>query len=173
VLGPIHLVAGSASTLLASLPVARRVAEDPRYVSRLLGWVFALSRVPSILLYCVESKTAAVLLLWIFVPSLYFFIEPTFGLLQIVVPAQMRATSCAIYIFISNLANLVIALQLIGWMSDRFASTFAAGQESLRWALVLLAPTGLWAAWHLWTSGVTIREDEARMNRQPISVGND
>jgi hypothetical protein len=32
----------------------------------------------------------------------------------------------------------------------------------LRWALLLLAPTGFWAAWHLWTSGATIREDEAR-----------
>jgi hypothetical protein len=32
----------------------------------------------------------------------------------------------------------------------------------LRWALLLLAPTGLWAAWHLWASSVTIREDEAR-----------
>jgi hypothetical protein len=32
----------------------------------------------------------------------------------------------------------------------------------LRWALLLLAPTGLWAAWHLWRAGATIREDEAR-----------
>jgi len=30
------------------------------------------------------------------------------------------------------------------------------------WALLLLAPTGFWAGWHLWTSGATIREDEAR-----------
>jgi hypothetical protein len=27
---------------------------------------------------------------------------------------------------------------------------------------MLLAPTGFWAAWHLWTSGKTIREDEDR-----------
>jgi MFS family permease len=36
------------------------------------------------------------------------------------------------------------------------------GAQSLRWALLLLAPTGFWAAWHLWTSGRTIREDVAR-----------
>jgi hypothetical protein len=28
--------------------------------------------------------------------------------------------------------------------------------------MLLLAPTGFWAAWHLWRAGVTIREDEAR-----------
>jgi len=53
--------------------------------------------------------------------------------------------------------------QIIGWLSDWFAASFGAGHESLRWALLLLAPAGFWAAWHLWTSGATIREDEARI----------
>jgi predicted MFS family arabinose efflux permease len=171
VLGPMHLVAGSAATLLASWLVARKAAEDPRYVSRLLCWVTAASTVPSILVYWVGSEHAAIVLLWIFVPSVYFYIGPILGLLQNVVPAEMRATTCAIYIFTSNFANLVLAPQLIGWVSDWFAGTFGAGQESLRWALLLLAPTGLWAAYHLWTSGVTIREDEQRMNPHRVLVG--
>jgi hypothetical protein len=29
-------------------------------------------------------------------------------------------------------------------------------------SLLLLAPTGFWAAWHLWSSGRTIPEDAAR-----------
>jgi hypothetical protein len=64
-------------------------------------------------------------------------------------------------------ANLVVAPQAIGILSDWFAHSFGAGRESLRWALLLLAPTGLWAAWHLWTSGATIREDEARATGVP------
>jgi hypothetical protein len=32
---------------------------------------------------------------------------------------------------------------------------------------LFLAPTGLWAAWHLWTSGRTIRADEARITATP------
>jgi hypothetical protein len=83
-------------------------------------------------------------------------------LLQNVMPANMRATACAILLFTANVANLVLAPQLIGWLSDWFAAAFGAGPESLRWALLLLAPTGFWAAWHLWTSGTTIRADEAR-----------
>jgi hypothetical protein len=71
----------------------------------------------------------------------------------------MRATACAILLFLANVANLVIAPQAIGWLSDWFAASFGAGAESLRWALLLLAPTGLWAAWHLWMSAASMRED--------------
>jgi MFS family permease len=161
-IGPMHLIAGTASTLLAGWLMARRAAADPRYVARLLAWVAALTTVPSLLLYWVVSERAAVLLLWIFVPGVYFYIGPILGLLQNVVPAHMRATVCAILLFLANVANLLLAPQLIGWLSDWFAASFGAGTESLRWALLLLAPTGFWAAWHLWTSGRTIREDAAR-----------
>ena len=161
-LGFMHLVAGTASTLLAGWLVGRRAAADPRYVARLLAWVVALATVPSVLLYWVSSQGAATALLWIFVPAVYFYIGPILGLLQNVVPANMRATACALLLFLANLGNLVIAPQVIGWLSDWFRVSFGAGTESLRWALLLLAPTGLWAAWHLWRSGVTIREDQVR-----------
>ena len=161
-LGPMHLIAGTAGTLLAGWLVGRRAAADPRYVARLLAWVTALTTLPSILLYWVPSQQAATALLWVFVPAVYFYIGPILGLLQNVIPANMRATTCAILLFLANVANLVLAPQLIGWLSDWFAASFDAGQESLRWALLLLAPTGFWAAWHLWRSGVTIRQDEAR-----------
>src|SRR6266403_555112 len=161
-LGPMHLIAGTAGTLLAAWLVGRRSAADPRYVTRLLGWVTALTTVPSIILYWVLSERAASALLWIFVPSVYFYIGPILGLLQNVIPANMCATACAILLFTANAANLILAPGIIGWLSDWFAASFGAGSESLRWALLLLAPTGFWAAWHLWTSGATIREDEAR-----------
>ena len=161
-LGLMHLIAGTAGTLLAALLMARRAAADPRYVTRLLGWVTALTTIPSIALYWVQSRELATVLLWVFVPAVYFYIGPILGLLQNVIPAGMRATACALLLFIANVANLVLAPQLIGWLSDWFAAAFGAGSESLRWALLLLAPTGFWAAWHLWTSGATIREDEAR-----------
>ena len=161
-LGPMHLVAGTASTLLAGWLMARRPAADPRYVTRLLGWATAIMTVPSFALYWVVSERAAVVLLWVFVPAVYFYIGPILGLLQNVVPASMRATTCAILLFLANVANLLLAPQLIGAFSDWFAAAFGTGAESLRWALLLLAPTGFWAAWHLWTSGRTIRADEAR-----------
>jgi predicted MFS family arabinose efflux permease len=161
-LGPMHLLAGSAGTLLAAWLVGRRVAADPRYVTRLLFWVTALSTLPSFFVYWVGSLKAATVLLWIFVPSVYFYIGPILGLLQNVIPANMRATACAVLLFIANVANLILAPGIVAALSDWFAASFSAGTESLRWALLLLAPTGFWAAWHLWTSGATIVEDAAR-----------
>jgi MFS family permease len=161
-LGTLHLIAGTSSTLLTALLMGQRAAADPRYVTRLLAWVMALATVPSVLLYWVVSQSAATLLLWIFVPAVYFYIGPILGLLQNVTPANMRATVCALLLFTANIANLLLAPQIIGWLSDWFAASLGAGAESLRWALLLLAPTGLWAAWHLWAAGRTIREDEAR-----------
>ena len=161
-LGWMHLIAGTLGTLLAAGLMGLRSAADPRYVTRLLGWVTALTTIPSRVLYWVLSEKAATALLWIFVPSVYFYIGPILGLLQNVIPANMRASACAILLFIANFANLVLAPQIIGWLSDWFAASFGAGPESLRWALLVLAPTGFWAVWHLWTSGATIREDEAR-----------
>jgi len=161
-LGPMHLVAGTAGTLLAGLLVGLPAARDPRYVTRLLAWAAVLTTVPSFFAYEVGSLRVATLMLWIFVPGVYFYIGPILGLLANVMPPAMRATSCAILLFLANLANLFVAPQLIGALSDWFAASFGAGAESLRWALLLLAPTGLWAAWHLWRAGSTIRADEAR-----------
>jgi predicted MFS family arabinose efflux permease len=161
-LGPMHLIAGTAGTLLAGVLMGLPAARDPRYVTRLLTWAAVLTTVPSFLAYEVASLRAATVMLWIFVPGVYFYIGPILGLLANVMPPGMRASSCAILLFLANLANLFVAPQLIGALSDWFATSFGAGSESLRWALLLLAPTGFWAAWHLWRAGATIREDEAR-----------
>jgi len=158
-LGRMHLIAGTVGTLLAAWLMARRAAADPRYVARLLAYSTALTTIPSILLYLAASDQVARVLLWLFVPAVYFYIGPVLGLLQNLVPPNMRATTCSILLFTANVANLVIAPQLIGWLSDWLAVSFAAGSESLRWALVMLAPTGVWAAWHLWASADSIERN--------------
>jgi predicted MFS family arabinose efflux permease len=158
-LGPMHLIAGTAGTLLASWLMSRPAATNPLHILRLLAWVTALTTVPSLLLFVVHSEQLTRLLLWIFVPSVYFYIGPILGLLQNAVPPQMRATTCALLLFTANVCNLVIAPQLIGWLSDWFASGLQTGPESLRWAMLILAPTGFWAAWHLAVTRRTIIAD--------------
>lgn len=94
-LGPMHLFAGTASTLLASWLVGRPAAADPRYITRLLTWVTALTTLPSVWMLWTDSFVVARWLLWIFVPSIYFYIGPILGLLANVVPARMRARADA------------------------------------------------------------------------------
>ncbi|MBS0377940.1 MAG: MFS transporter [Proteobacteria bacterium] len=163
-LGPMHLVAGTAGTLVAAWLVSRPAARDPRYIVRLLAAVVALTTVPSFLAYAVHSRQLAQLCLWLFVPGVYFYIGPILGLLQNVTPPHMRASACALLLLVANVGNLVIAPLALGWLSDSFRDALGAGPESLRWALLILAPTGLWAAWHLWTSGRTIRADATRIS---------
>ncbi|HUN76952.1 MAG TPA: MFS transporter [Steroidobacteraceae bacterium] len=160
-LGPMHLIAGTAGTVLASWLMTGRAAADATHITRLLTWVTALTTLPSIALVWVGSDRAATVLLWIFVPAVYFYIGPILGLLLNVVPSQMRATTGALLLFAANVGNLVFAPQLVGGLSDWFARDFGAGAESLRWAMLLLAPTGFWAAWHLAVAGRTIQADEA------------
>ncbi|MGO9850489.1 MAG: spinster family MFS transporter [Steroidobacteraceae bacterium] len=161
-LGPMHLIAGTAGTLCAGVLMGLPAARDPRFVTRLLAGVMVLTTVPSFFAYQAASLHTATVMLWLFVPGVYFYIGPILGLLANVLPPAVRATSVAILLFFANLANLFVAPQLVGFLSDWFAASFGAGAESLRWALLLLAPTGLWAAWHIWRAGGTIREDEAR-----------
>jgi predicted MFS family arabinose efflux permease len=161
-LGHMHLIAGTAGTLLAGVLMGLPAARDPRFVTRLLACVMVLTTVPSFFAYETASLRTATVMLWLFVPGVYFYIGPILGLLANVLPPAVRATSVAILLFVANLANLFVAPQLVGLLSDWFAGSFGAGAESLRWALLLLAPTGLWGAWHMWRAGGTIREDEAR-----------
>lgn len=58
-----------------------------------------------------------------------------------------RAIERAALLF-ANIANLVVAPQLVGFASDALAPRY--GPESLRVALIPLALTGFWAAAHYW-----------------------
>ncbi|MDP9038067.1 MAG: MFS transporter, partial [Acidobacteriota bacterium] len=162
-LGPMHLIAGTGGTLLAAWLMSLKAARDPKYVAILMSAFVALSTIPSFFVYTTHSLGVATACLWAFVPGVYFFIGPGFGLLQNVLPPAMRATGCAALLFLANIGNLVVAPQVVGWMSDAFRLHTEAGSDSLRWALLVLAPTGFWGAWHFWLAGQTIREDEARI----------
>jgi MFS family permease len=162
-LGPMHLVAGIGGTLLAAWLTSLKAARDPTNVALTMAVVVAFSTIPSIFAYWTNSLALATACLWAFVPGVYFFIGPVLGLLQNVLPPPMRATGVAILLFLANIGNLIIAPQLIGWMSDWFRLHTEAGSESLRWAILILAPTGFWGAWHFWRAGRTLRDDEARI----------
>lgn len=160
-LGPMHLYAGSLATVLTSIVVMPLAARDPRRVVWLMGGVVLLATVPSIFIYTTGSLRLATAMLWVVVPSIYFFIGPTMGILQNVVPPTMRAQTIAVLLFVANVANLIIAPQGIGLLSDALAPVVGGNTDSLRWALIALAPTGFWAAWLFLSSGRTLREDEA------------
>jgi predicted MFS family arabinose efflux permease len=162
VIGPIHLVMGIGASLLTAWLVARPSYTDPRKVLRLLAVVTALATVPSIYAYYTNSLPTATLMWWIFIPAIYFYIGPTMSLLQNLSPPKMRAMVIAVSLFVANVFNLIVAVQGVAFLSDFFAGPNGADGASLRLALLVLAPTGFWAAWHYWRAEKYAVEDQKR-----------
>jgi predicted MFS family arabinose efflux permease len=162
VLGPIHLVAGSLASLATAWVLSRPAFTDPRRVAWLAAGVTALCTIPSVLAYWVHSLPAATVMLWLFIPAIYFYIGPAMGLVQNLAPARMRAMFMAVSLVSANVLNLIVAPWIVGSLSDLFAGSRGSDAASLRLALLMLAPTGLWAAFHYWRAARTIVEDQKR-----------
>ncbi|WP_226017376.1 MFS transporter [Novosphingobium sp. FKTRR1] len=162
IIGPIHLVMGISASLLTAWLLARPSYTDPRKIVNLLGIVTALATIPSIVAYYTHSLIVAKVALWIFVPAVYFYIGPAFALGQNLAPPKMRAMFSAIALLIANVFNLIIAPQGVGLLSDWFAGPAGADAASLRSALLILAPTGFWAAFHYFMAARTIVADQHR-----------
>jgi predicted MFS family arabinose efflux permease len=161
-LGQIYLVGGIGASLITAYIVARPSYTDPRKIARLLAVVTAIATIPSFLAYYTHDLGFAKLMWWIFIPAIYFYIGPAFALCQNLAAPKMRAMAVAISLLIANVLNLIIAPAIVGGLSDFFAGPGGADADSLRIAQLILAPTGLWAAWHYWRAEKYIVEDQKR-----------
>jgi MFS family permease len=150
-----HGIGGTAVLLITMLLMGPLGKRDPRLVPWFVAASIVIGTVPSILVYSVSSAHTALLMLWIFIPLSYAPFGPTFALLQNLVPASMRAQAVAVMLFCANIANLVIAPQVVGFASDLLRPLY--GAESLRHVLVPMAFVGFWAAWHYWRCAKYLR----------------
>ncbi|HVS76478.1 MAG TPA: MFS transporter [Steroidobacteraceae bacterium] len=161
-LGPVHLIGGSlamiGSTWLLSRPC---LSSEPR-ILRLVGINVALATLVTAVIYSTHSLALTRALFWLYIPSIYVYIGPGFGILNNLARPGMRAVYCATVLFTANVGNLIIAPQMVGWLSDWFAPHHVPDAESLRLAMLCLVPTGFWAAWHYFVSARHVLEDERR-----------
>lgn len=82
---------------------------------------------------------------------------PILATMQTLVSSRMRALSIALVYLFSNLIGMGLGPLATGALSDLLRPRF--GEESLRYALLILCPGYLWAAWHLWRAGCTVAQD--------------
>jgi MFS family permease len=162
VTGNIHLIGGSLATVGTAWLLSRPFMADPRRVVWLLGGVVALTTIPSILAYWTHSLLVAKIMFWIFIPAIYFYIGPCFGLLNNLSPCHMRSMFIAVSLLVANVFNLIVAPKLVGALSVWFAGAHGVDAASLRMAMLILAPTGFWAAYHLYLASKTIVADQKR-----------
>lgn len=161
-LGMIYMVGGISASLVTAWVVAQPSYADPRRIARLLAVVTGLATIPSFFAYYTHDLNMAKLMWWLFIPAIYFYIGPAFALCQNLSSPKMRAMTVAISLLIANVLNLIVAPWLVGGLSDWFAGSAGANADSLRLAQLILAPSGLWAAWHYWRAEKYIVEDQKR-----------
>jgi MFS family permease len=160
--GHIHLVGGLLATAGAAWLMSRPFMLDPRRVLWMLGWVIGCATVPSIIAYWTHSLWLARVMFWAYIPAIYFFIGPCMALVLNLAPSHMRSTFTAWSGLVGNVFNLIVAPQVVGILSDWFGGAHGSDAASLRWALLLLGPTGFWAAWHFFLAARTVAPDMRR-----------
>ena len=160
--GHIHLVGGLLATASAAWLMSRPHMLDARRVLWMLGLVIGCATVPSLIAYWTHSLWVARLMFWAYIPAIYFFIGPCMALVLNLAPPHMRSTFTAWSVLVGNVFNLIVAPQFVGILSDWFGGAHGSDAASLRLALLVLAPTGFWAAWHLFAAARTVAPDMQR-----------
>ena len=160
--GHIHLVGGLLATASAAWFMSRPNMLDARRVLWILGLVIGCATVPSLIAYWTHSLWVARLMFWAYIPAIYFFIGPCMALVLNLAPPHMRSTFTAWSVLVGNVFNLIVAPQFVGILSDWFGGAHGSDAASLRLALLVLAPTGFWAAWHFFAAARTVAPDMQR-----------
>jgi MFS family permease len=162
ILGPVHLIGGSLAMVASTWLLSRPWLSSQQRILRLIGLNVALATVATAVIYATHSLALTRALFWFYIPSIYLYIGPGFGILNNLARPGMRAVYCATVLFTANVGNLIIAPQLVGLLSDWFAPHHIPDAESLRLAMLCLVPTGFWAAWHYFVSARHVLDDERR-----------
>jgi MFS family permease len=160
--GTISGIAGALGIVAGGVLIHRLARNEPRWQVWLVAIATLLGTFASVGVYAATSPTTATIMLWLFVPVAYLNLAPILSLTQSLVLPRMRGISCAVTLFGANIANLALAPQIIGFLSDYFRQHSSAGPESLRWALMLTTITGFWATYHFWAAGKHMLPDLIR-----------
>jgi len=118
------------------------------------------------------APTAASSLAAFLVPAAVgaLFLGPSLAMVQGLVPLRMRTVASAILLFIINIIGLGMGPQMVGVVSDALTPRF--GQESLRYALLVVGLVNAWAAVHFFLAGRTLPQDLAlARNQAPAENG--
>ena len=87
------------------------------------------------------------------------FTGPSFAHIYSKLPSAQRPMATAVMMFLFNLIGLGLGPVMVGFISDMLAAHH--GENSLRYALVVLQLSGLWAAVHFWLAGNAVKLEKS------------
>jgi MFS family permease len=161
VLGPASalagLIAGIGGVWIGSWLGEKLGARDLRWlvwipgIALLIGIPFAIG---SLL-----ASTWQLTLIGFIVPlsALYVYSGPVFGVMQTLMPPNMRAMAVSIFLLVTNLIGLGLGPVITGALS----TAFGEGAAGLRYALAATLVFNVWGALHFWLASRTLRADVA------------
>lgn len=162
--------AGIVGIVLGGVISSRWLVGDERTQLRVTAIIVA-SLVPLLATFLfVGTQYQALATLGLYMLVLYFLFAPTFALFQRLVPNEVRATTLAIVMTLVHLVSMGIGPQVVGLLSDWLKP--ALGQDSLRYAMLVVSFVALFAGYQFWKAGRTVVHDlhEAeRSNNAPSS----
>lgn len=119
--------------------------------------VFIFQAAVSSLMYLAPDVYSAFALLALSVASAATVAGPFLAIVQTILPSDLRAVGVAALYLLGNLVGLGLAPLAVGALSDMLAPRF--GDQSLRYAMLAMAPGFLWCTWYLWKASRTIAAD--------------
>lgn len=156
-LGLILGIPGGIGIALGGYLADRYGAKDTRWYLWVVTVALLIAVPITVGVYLSSSATASLLFLILPVLLGNFYQATTFSQAQGLVPLRMRAVAAAVLLFILNIIGLGAGPQMVGVVSDLLAPTY--GDESLRYALLVLSFVNIWAAYHYYLAGKTLKQD--------------
>jgi predicted MFS family arabinose efflux permease len=156
-LGLILGIPGGIGIALGGYLADRYGARDTRWYL----WIVSVALIASTPLFfgVYLSNTAFASLMFLILPILLgnFYQATTFSQTQGLVSLRMRSVAAAVLLFILNMIGLGAGPQAVGILSDVLQPSY--GDESLRYALLMLSTVQIWAAYHYYQAGKSLKED--------------
>lgn len=141
---------------------SRYAAGNERLQLRVMAITIAAAGVLSVLTYLASNHYAAFALVGVSTMALTTVNGPLFATIQTLIPERMRAVAFAFLYLFANLIGMGLGPLAAGALSD--ALQLWAKEESLRYALLILAPGYLVSAWHAWRASRTVTADLATVH---------
>jgi predicted MFS family arabinose efflux permease len=155
----LSIVSGVAGTLGGGFLGDRLAKRDIRWYVWLPAIALVIGAPLSIAGLLVQDKYLALTLLILPTASYSVYIGPVMGLIQRMVALRIRALSVAVFLFFTNLIGMGGGPLVIGYVSDLTRQWF--GEDSLRYALMVIAIAVVWSSVHFVLAARTVAEDLA------------